>query len=85
MNNLPKVTIRQREGATGNVMTGASTEVLINGKRYPITKLSFDVESKSIAKLKLEMLANVEIEGKVLTEAVLKEEGVEVVENGKEA
>lgn len=43
---------------------GANMEVLLDGKPMPfVTSVSFQVSAKNVAKVKLEMYAEVEIEG----------------------
>lgn len=62
--NYPKITVRQRPGTEDSMMVGANTEVLLNGKKLPYTKsLQFAVNAKGVATVKLEMYANVEVEG----------------------
>lgn len=61
---MNKLTIKQKEESKGKVMTGANTEVLLNGKPLPgLTGIKFEVKAASIAKVTLEMIAEVDIQG----------------------
>lgn len=60
-----KITVRKKEGAEGP-MTGANTEILLDGKPLKMaTGLKFEVSATSVAKVTIELLADVEIEGEV--------------------
>ncbi len=60
-----KVTIRMKEGSSG-FMVGANTEVLIDGEKAKyVTGVKFEVDARGVAKVTMQFLANVEIEGDV--------------------
>lgn len=59
-----KITIRQKEGSGDTLMTGASTEVLLNGKPIPgLYSIKFEVEAKGVAKVHMSMYGSFDIEG----------------------
>jgi hypothetical protein len=66
---LHKIHIRPKPGTEGNIMTGQNTEVLFDGKPLigPIS-IKFEVSSRSVAKVRIEMVVEVEIEGNVARE-----------------
>jgi len=64
---LQKITVRQRRGMEGRIMTGASTQIFLDG--VPLkgaVSLKFEVHAAKVAKVTIEMFADVEIEGKVM-------------------
>lgn len=63
-----KLTVRQKEGSRG-IMTGANTEILLDGKplKY-VNSLSFSVNASGVAQCFIGIMANVEIDGETLTE-----------------
>jgi hypothetical protein len=61
----PLIEIRQKKGSKGP-MVGANTEVFMDGKRLAgATKVSFEVEAIGVAKVKVELLGQVVIVGKL--------------------
>jgi len=59
----PRITVRQRKGAEG-IMTGANTELLIDGKPLPLVhSFKFSVNARGVAKATIEMFGRVEIDG----------------------
>jgi len=61
-----KLEIRQKKTSTDTIMTGANTEILIDGKPMKgISRASFVVEAGSVAHLLLEMYADVTISSSV--------------------
>lgn len=59
----PKITIRNREGAEGKLSVGANMEILLDGKRLGSAYFcKFEVHAKKIAKVMIEMYAEVEID-----------------------
>lgn len=71
--SVHKITIRPKEGVPeGTPMTGANTQVLIDGEPFKgLTALAFDVETGSIARVTVQMFAQVDIEAPV---EVIREE-----------
>lgn len=60
---MHKITIRNKLSDTGKVMTGASTEVLLDGKPLKgATFVKFEVKAKGVAKVHIEMFADADIE-----------------------
>jgi hypothetical protein len=69
---IVKIEIRQKKYAR-NVMTGASTEVLVDGKKLKgVTKATFEVSARGIAKVQLEMLGDITVSGKLAKSALGK-------------
>lgn len=63
---MDKILIKQKDDANG-VMVGANTEVFLNGERIKgATGVKFEVKAKEIAKVTIEMVGKVEIEGNFL-------------------
>jgi len=84
---FPLVEIRQRkeELIGGRIMTGANTQVLIDGKKVPYARsVEFKVDARGLAVVKLELYANVKIHGKIKTEITeIDVKTGEEVENGQ--
>lgn len=80
-----KVQIRNRPGAEGKLSAGANMEVLLDGKRLGgATFVKFEVSTKKIAKVMIELYAEVEIDANLeLGEKTLKEETNLTTSNGK--
>lgn len=71
---IPKITVRNREGAEGKISTGANTEVLLDGKRLGSAYfVKFEVHAKKIAKVTIEMYAEIELEANLPLESKTKE------------
>jgi len=63
-NKYPKITVRQKKGSEDSVMTGANTEVLIDGEKVPYVKsFAFRVDAVGVAEVHISMYGHVEIEG----------------------
>ena len=61
----PKFTLRQKPGSSG-IMTGANSELLLNGKRLPLVKeATVTVKAGGLAELQVTMLGSIEVEGKL--------------------
>lgn len=61
---MDKLSIKQKEEAKGKAMTGANTQVTLNGKPLRgCTGIKFEVQAASVAKVTIEMIAEVDIEG----------------------
>jgi len=68
---MDKILIKQKEESKSQAMTGRNTEVFLNGERLKgVTKLSFTIDSTSIARVKLEMITKIRVEGSPLIEEV---------------
>lgn len=76
---LHKIQVRNKAENTGKIMTGASTEVLIDGVPFRgVTFLKFEVKAKGVAKVLVEMFADVEIDAELPVDVkVAKEQAVE--------
>ena len=60
-----KLEIRQKEGSEG-IMTGANTELLLDGKPLKLVQgVKFQVQANGVAKVTLDMIANVAVVGQV--------------------
>lgn len=71
---MQKVTIRNRPGAEGKLSVGSNMEVLLDGKRLGGAYfVKFEVHAKKIAKVTIEMFAEVEVEGNFALEKKTKE------------
>ena len=80
---IPKFELRMREGATG-LMTGANTELLMNGKRMgTVTKVKVEVEARGMAKMTLEMFGQFKVVGNFEPE-VVERSLVEAADDQKE-
>jgi hypothetical protein len=63
---VQKITVRNRPGAEGQLTVGANTQVLLDG--VPIRGASFikiEIGAKKMAKVNIELFAEVEIEANV--------------------
>lgn len=73
--NVHKIEVRRRPGSEGTVMTGATTQVFLDGKLLVGAYFfKFEVHARKVAKVTIEMFAEVTIdEGTLLlNEPVLK-------------
>lgn len=73
-NKVNKITIRNRPGAEGKLTVGANTQILFNDQ--PIGGacfVKFEVHARKVAKVTIEMFAEVEIEANVEELQVVKE------------
>ena len=69
-----KITIRNRPGAEGKITTGSNAQVLLDDK--PINGayfVKFEVHAKKVAKVTIEMYAEIEFEGSFELEQTQKE------------
>lgn len=58
---MPKLTVRNRK--PGTISVGANTEVLVNDKPIPgISFLKIEIKAKKVAKVTMEMYADVDLE-----------------------
>lgn len=60
---IPKITLRNKSGSEGKALTGANTELLLDGK--PVrgaTSVKIEVKSKSVAKVTIELIASVDVD-----------------------
>jgi len=63
---LHRIQVRNKAAGSGKVMTGASTEVLLDGVPFRgVTFLKFEVKAKGVAKVLVEMFADVEIDAEL--------------------
>lgn len=61
-----KIEIRQKEGSEDQIMTGANTQILLDGKPLKgVTGVKFEVNARGVAKVTLEMYANVKVIGNI--------------------
>lgn len=61
---MDKITIKKRSDSKVGAMTGANTEVYLNGEKLKsCTGVKFEVKAASIAKIELEFVGEVELEG----------------------
>lgn len=70
---IQKITIRNRDGAEDKLSVGANMQVLLDGE--PIrgaTFVKFEVHSKKVAKVTIELYAEVEIDANVFEPQVIK-------------
>lgn len=59
----PKIQVRNRKGAEGKLSVGANMEVLLDGKPLGSANFfKFEVHSRKIAKVTIELYAEVEID-----------------------
>jgi len=66
---MKKITIRQKPGSEGRPMSGPTCEVLMDGVLVPgLTKIKFECEATTVAKVTMELVAEVNIEGNALIE-----------------
>ena len=72
-----KIQVRNRQ--SGKIQTGATTEVLIDGQPFRgVTFLKFEVKAKGVAKVLIEMYADVEIDTDLPVDVkIAKEQAVE--------
>jgi len=76
---FPKITIRKIKDR-GNIMCGANTEVLVDGKPlHGVKSIDFKVDSTSLAEVNIRLIGNVEIEGEIGKISVL----VDTIDEGK--
>lgn len=69
-----KITIRNRPGAEGKISVGSNMEVLLDGKRLGGAYfVKFEVHAKKLAKVTIEMYAEVEVEAEAKLESQVKE------------
>jgi len=62
----PTIELRPKPGTEGQLMTGANTQVLMNGEKLPyVSAFKFEVNARGIAKVTLELYASVNIIGTV--------------------
>lgn len=58
-----KIQVRNRPGAEGKITTGANTEVLLDGKKLNGCRfVKIEVDARKVAKVMLELYAEVEVE-----------------------
>ena len=70
---MDKLVIKQKEDAKGKAMTGANTLVTLNGKPLRgCTGIKFEVQAASVAKVTIEMIAEVDIEGEFVVGSITK-------------
>lgn len=63
--HFPKIEIRQKEDS-GGAMTGANTEILMDGKPLKgVMGIKFQVTAGGVAKVNLDMIANVAVIGQI--------------------
>lgn len=63
MSNVHKIQVRNRAGSEGKITVGANTEILLDGQKLKGARfLKFEVSAKKVAKVTIEMFAEVEIE-----------------------
>ena len=63
---MDHIKIKQKTGSKGQAMTGQNCEIYINGQRLTSAiNVQFGCDAKGHAKVKLEMLGNIDIEGNI--------------------
>jgi hypothetical protein len=69
-----KIEVRRRPGSEGTLQTGATTQVFLDGKLLAGAYFfKFEVHSRKVAKVTIEMFAEVDVDAEVhLGEPVLK-------------
>lgn len=81
---VSKITIRNRPGAEGAITVGANTEILLDGKRLGgASFVKFEVHARKVAKVTIEMYAEVEVEANVPLQIVKEVDTGNVSAKGK--
>jgi len=77
-----KIQVKNRPGAEGQLTMGANTRILLDGKPLKCAQFfKFEVHCKKMAKVTIELLAEVEIEANVELNAT--DEETDLTNNGK--